>query len=134
VELGMAAIRASYKFSFRHESCFTPRKTPSRAKGETEASKRSPKRCVDPPDAHDIFFDRWELLAEYRWLEDFAGDNRRQGALVGLYKEFDSRHRDAAINNTIRVGIGYNFSGFDDRLRSESYKADGWFVDFMVVF
>ena len=76
----------------------------------------------------------FELLAEYRWLKDFEGESTRSGALVGIFKHFDSRHADAALSNSVRVGVGYNFSGFDDNLRHTGYKSRGWFVDAMVAF
>ncbi|MEJ2089848.1 MAG: hypothetical protein P8Y69_15510, partial [Gammaproteobacteria bacterium] len=92
--------------------------------------------------------DQLELLGEYRWLEDFEGASTRQGALLGLYRQFDPRkpRRGEPVDTTpepgprrllppsLRVGVGYNFSGFDDDLRMDSYKSHGWFVDLMAVF
>ncbi len=65
---------------------------------------------------------KWDALAEYRWLSDIDGDNDRDGALLGLY-----RH----VGDNFKVGAGYNFTDFDDRLRIDSYKNHGWFVDFI---
>jgi outer membrane protein OmpA-like peptidoglycan-associated protein len=63
---------------------------------------------------------KWDGLAEYRWLADIGGDNDRDGALLGLY-----RH----VGDNFKVGVGFNFTDFDDRLRIDSYKNHGWFLD-----
>jgi len=63
---------------------------------------------------------RWDALAEYRYLSDIDGDNRRHGALAAVY-----RH----IGQHLKLGVGYNFADFDDNLKLESYENRGWFVD-----
>ena len=63
---------------------------------------------------------RWDALAEYRWLEDWEDDSDREGAIVGLYRHL-GRH--------LELGIGYNFAGFDDDLKFDSYDSRGWFID-----
>ncbi|MGK0222605.1 MAG: putative repeat protein (TIGR01451 family) [Limisphaerales bacterium] len=121
--LGMAALRATYKLRYKHKTNYC----------DNIATSNYPKRlaCEEQPDP---FFNNVELVAEYRVLKDYEGENSKRGALVGIYKQFDSRHGEPRVANTIRVGIGYNFSGFDDRLRHSSYRADGFFVDAMVAF
>jgi hypothetical protein len=61
----------------------------------------------------------WDVLAEYRWLEVAETKDRRQGALGALY-----RH----IGKHAKIGVGYNFSDFDDDLTNLDYKSRGWFV------
>ncbi len=88
-------------------------------------------------DSQELFFpNQLELVVEYRWLRDFEGESTRRGALVGLYKQIDGRtlNLEKILAPTIRVGVGYNFSGFDDDMRRDSYKSHGWFVDLMAVF
>jgi opacity protein-like surface antigen len=65
------------------------------------------------------FADRWQGLAEYRWLgvED-GGD--RQGALIGV---------DRDLGNNFRVGVGYNFTDFSDDLTDFDYDHRGWFLN-----
>jgi uncharacterized repeat protein (TIGR01451 family) len=63
---------------------------------------------------------KWDGLAEYRWLTDTHGDNSRNGALVGLY-----RH----LGDNFKLGIGFNFTDFNDDLRLNDYNNSGWFVD-----
>ena len=60
------------------------------------------------------------LFVEYRILENKLADDKRDGFLIGAYKDFD--------NNT-KVGIGYNFTEFNDNLTNLSYEAKGWFVN-----
>jgi outer membrane protein OmpA-like peptidoglycan-associated protein len=64
--------------------------------------------------------DGLEALAEYRWLADSDGDSTRNGALLGLY------HR---VGERFKVGVGYNFTDFDDDLGFDSYDNRGWFID-----
>lgn len=87
--------------------------------------------------------DQIELLGEYRWLEDFEGESSQRGALLGVYRAFDPRHRAGAqtepgklrvVPATLRVGVGYNFSGFDDDMHKDNYRSHGWFLDMMAVF
>jgi len=63
---------------------------------------------------------KWDGLAEYRLLSDFDGNNERHGALLGLYRQ---------VGGHFKVGIGFNFTDFNDELRVESYDNRGWFVD-----
>jgi len=62
----------------------------------------------------------WDGLFEYRWLETEEGDDSRDGALAGVY-----RH----VGDHMKVGVGYNFTDFDDDLTNNDYDADGWFFD-----
>ena len=61
----------------------------------------------------------WHALAEYRSLEVKQG-GRRQGALVGL---------DRDIGKNFRVGVGYNFTDFSDKLTDFDYDHRGWFLN-----
>jgi len=62
----------------------------------------------------------WDGLAEYRWLSDITGDNDRHGALLALYRN---------MSDHFNVGVGFNFTDFDDRLKIDSYRNSGWFID-----
>ncbi len=62
----------------------------------------------------------WDALAEYRILRDRKGDNRRHGALLGVYRQFGEQ---------IEMGIGYNFTDFTDDIRDARYDRRGWFID-----
>ncbi len=65
------------------------------------------------------FGERWHALAEYRWLgADHGGD--RHGALVGI---------DYDINDNLRVGGGYNFTRFSDKLTDFDYNHRGVFLN-----
>jgi hypothetical protein len=66
------------------------------------------------------FTHKWDGLAEYRWLSDINGDGDRHGALLGIY-----RH----VGENLKLGVGFNFTDFNDRLRIDSYENHGWFVD-----
>ena len=63
---------------------------------------------------------RWDGVAEYRWLSDNDGDGTRSGALLGVY-----RH----IGRNLKLGVGYNYAGFDDDLRFQDFDNHGWFID-----
>ena len=75
-----------------------------------------------------------ELLTEYRTLIDRKADASSTGVLVGLYKHIDPRLLNSRFIGSLRFGVGYNFSGFDDDLRRGTYRSDGFFIDAMAAF
>jgi hypothetical protein len=95
-------------------------------------------QIVIPKDKKWQFYfpDEFELIAQYRWLKDLSGDGQQQGALLGVYKQIDGRRINLGpiLAPSLRVGVGYNFSGFDDDMRSTTFKSHGWFVDMMALF
>jgi hypothetical protein len=64
---------------------------------------------------------KWDLGLEYRMLfQAEAFDNLKHGPLVELDRE---------IYDYVRLGIGYNFTDFDDDMRSvNDYRRNGFFV------
>ena len=54
------------------------------------------------------------------WLPDIDGNSTRSGALLGGYYH---------LNEHFKVGVGYNFTDFDDDLREDGYENRGWFLD-----
>ncbi|MEQ8691390.1 MAG: hypothetical protein RIC89_11210, partial [Pseudomonadales bacterium] len=133
VNLAMLSVRGTYKFALPHRSRFCPANADS-ADAESNSGDPAQNARCEPHEVIDTLFDNFEILAEYRWLKDWEGESSNEGVLLGLFKTFESRHRNAKLSNTIRVGVGYNFSGFDDNLRNTGYKADGWFVDLVAAF
>ena len=73
-----------------------------------------------------------EFVAEHRWLRDRRNKESRSGALVGVYKQFVANHK--RFDSAYRIGLGYNFSGFDDDLRDVGYRSHGWFLDMTTTF
>jgi hypothetical protein len=61
----------------------------------------------------------WHGLLEYRNLTVKDG-GRRHGALVGV---------DRDIGKNFRVGVGYNFTDFSDKLTNFDYDHRGWFLN-----
>jgi len=66
--------------------------------------------------------DKWDGLAEYRWLEADQGDDRKQGILLGF---------DYHLKKNLKVGVGYNFTDFNDKLTNLDYEARGWFINLL---
>ncbi len=62
----------------------------------------------------------WDLLAEYRVLEDRSASNTRNGVLLGAYR---------SLNENFQLGGGYNFTDFSDDLRDAEYDQRGFFID-----
>ena len=71
--------------------------------------------------ARYAFADDWHALAEYRWLGVKDG-GARQGALLGI---------DRDLGKNLRLGVGYNFTQFNDDLTNFDYDQRGWFVNFV---
>ncbi len=66
------------------------------------------------------FMHRWDALVEGRMLDLPDAQDRRAGALVGVYRHF---------GNHIKAGLGYNFSDFSDDLTQLDYRHQGLFVN-----
>jgi flagellar motor protein MotB len=66
------------------------------------------------------FVHRWDTLFEVRMLDLPDAQDRRSGALLGIY-----RH----LGNHIKVGVGYNFSDFSDDLTQLDYEHQGLFIN-----
>jgi len=66
------------------------------------------------------FAKNWESLAELRMLKLSDLDQRRIGALLGVYRY---------IGKNLKVGGGYNFTDFSDDLTDLSYDHQGAFVN-----
>ena len=62
----------------------------------------------------------WDVLAEYRVLEDRSAGNTRHGILIGVYR---------SLSENFQVGGGYNFTDFSDDLRDAEYNKRGFFID-----
>jgi len=63
---------------------------------------------------------KWDLMTEVRRRDEFAADDSRTGALVGMYRHF---------GNHLKAGLGYNFSDFSDDLTDMSFRSQGWFIN-----
>ncbi|MDX8335900.1 COG1470 family protein [Candidatus Cetobacterium colombiensis] len=62
----------------------------------------------------------WEVFGQYQWLIDRASEDVLSGAIFGVYKNID---------RNMKLGGGYNFSGFKDSLGEQDYKTSGWFLN-----
>ena len=62
----------------------------------------------------------WEVFGQYQWLVDRANEDVLSGAIFGVYKNID---------RNMKLGGGYNFSGFKDSLGEQDYKTSGWFLN-----
>lgn len=62
----------------------------------------------------------WYAFSEYHILRDITDDSYEHGALLGIYKE---------VQENLKVGVGYNFTEFDDDLSDLDYSAKGWFIN-----
>ncbi len=68
------------------------------------------------------FTHRWDALIEARLLDLPDAEDKRSGALLGLY-----RH----IGNNIKIGVGYNFTDFSDDLTDLDFNSQGVFINFV---
>jgi hypothetical protein len=64
----------------------------------------------------------WDAVIEGRTLSATEADDRRTGALVGLYRHVGER---------FKVGVGYNFTDYSDDLTDLSYENRGWFFNIL---
>ena len=62
----------------------------------------------------------WDFLIEGRVLDVKAAQDKRKGFLTALHRHF---------GQNLKVGIGYNFTDFNDDLTDLNYDAKGWFLN-----
>ncbi len=63
----------------------------------------------------------WDVMGQYHWKVDTQYDEVEDGALLSFNKY---------LSNNFKVGVGYNFSRFDDNLTNDDdYDASGWFIN-----
>ncbi|MCB1737727.1 MAG: OmpA family protein [Gammaproteobacteria bacterium] len=62
----------------------------------------------------------WDLFGELRGLRSTLADDTRSGVLLGAY-----RH----VGDSMKVGVGYNFTDFSDDLTRLDYQYSGWFLN-----
>ena len=67
----------------------------------------------------------WDILGEYHWKVDRESDDLSQGAILSVQKY---------ISENLRLGVGYNFSHFDDDLKKDDHESHGWFINIVGVF
>lgn len=63
---------------------------------------------------------KWDIFGEYHWLRNITDDQIKHGAVVGVYRE---------LHKNLQLGVGYNFTEFDDDLTRLDYKSKGWFIN-----
>ena len=62
----------------------------------------------------------WDASAEYRWMNSAESEDVQHGASISV---------DRHIGNNMKVGIGYNFTDFDDDLGNNDGTVKGWFLN-----
>lgn len=62
----------------------------------------------------------WDAMAQYHWMNSVESEDTQHGASISV---------DRHIGNNLKVGIGYNFTDFDDDLGNNDGKAEGWFFN-----
>lgn len=65
---------------------------------------------------------KWDFLMEQRFLYENETNDYRTGSLVALYRHF---------GNNYKVGLGYNFADFSDKLTNTTYDDSGLFLNFV---
>lgn len=63
---------------------------------------------------------KWDALVQYHWMNSDLSEDSQQGALISV---------DRHIGKNMKIGVGYNFTDFDDDLTNTDGKAKGWFIN-----
>ena len=63
---------------------------------------------------------KWDAMGEYHWMNSDESKDSQQGAMISV---------DRHIGDNMKIGIGYNFTEFDDDLSNTDGTAKGWFVN-----
>jgi hypothetical protein len=64
----------------------------------------------------------WDAMAGYHWLNSEESQDSQHGAVISL---------DRHIGKNFKVGVGYNFTTFNDDLSDLDGDAEGWFLNFV---
>lgn len=68
---------------------------------------------------------KWDVMAEGRALWVTAANDKKYGALGGIY-----RH----LGENVKLGVGYSWSDFSDDLSDQSYTSHGPFMNILATF
>ena len=63
---------------------------------------------------------KWDAMAQYHWMNSDSSGDSQQGAMLSI---------DRHIGKNLKIGIGYNFTNFNDDLSDNDGSAKGWFVN-----
>ncbi|WP_299875085.1 hypothetical protein [uncultured Cocleimonas sp.] len=63
---------------------------------------------------------KWDAMAQYHWLNSDESQDTQHGAMISV---------DRHIGKNMKIGIGYNFTSFNDDLRNTDGDAKGWFIN-----
>jgi hypothetical protein len=64
--------------------------------------------------------ENWEGMVEGRMLEMPDFNDRRAGALIGVFRR---------VGEHVKVGVGYNFTDFSEDLTDLSFRHQGLFMN-----
>ncbi len=62
----------------------------------------------------------WDAMAEYHWMNSDESQDSQHGAMVSV---------DRHIGKNMKIGVGYNFTNFNDDLSNTDADAKGWFIN-----
>jgi len=65
---------------------------------------------------------KWDAMAEYHWMNSKEAKDTQHGAMLSV---------DRHIGENMKVGVGYNFTNFNDDLSDTTGTAKGWFVNIL---
>jgi len=63
---------------------------------------------------------KWDAMAQYHWMNSDESNDLQHGAMLSI---------DRHIGKNLKLGIGYNFTDFNDDLNSNDGTAEGWFIN-----
>ncbi len=62
----------------------------------------------------------WDAMVGYHWMNSDASQDTQHGAMISI---------DRHIGKKMKIGIGYNFTSFNDDLSDLNGDAEGWFFN-----
>lgn len=65
---------------------------------------------------------KWDGVVDYRYLRVNETQDSRHGFMVGV---------DRHVGKNLKVGVGYNFTDFNDDLTNLDFQSKGWFVNML---
>ena len=114
------AVEGVYEISSKWEVAFKAAKRDGRMRQKGESEWLSSGAELYAVRANYSLNKHWDALVEYRTLRVATANDHKDGWLAAIYRK---------VGSNAKVGVGYNWTDYNDDLTRLNYNSHGWFVN-----
>ena len=114
------AIEGVYEISSKWEVAFKAAKRDGRMRSKGDSEWFSSGAELYAVRANYSLNKQWDALVEYRTLRVATANDNKDGWLAAIYRK---------VGSNAKVGVGYNWTDYNDDLTRLNYNSHGWFVN-----